>query len=196
MNKENLIKELRYALPSSSILKLVSLAIVKIGDEYLVLKSRPGFNVKELSFVKEFSNDEADYFKLHNKAIEIDTSAFNKRGQKAIVEYLSAIESAPKQPFADLDKKLEEKKLIEIEQQLDEWFNKLASGSEGPQKQSHFTEVEKEIKDIFDIVNEVFGKPNSIFGEPGSLFGKSDIFSKPGDTSGKSTGTLWNALEV
>lgn len=90
MDKQTLIKELRYSLPSKRMLDVVRCAVVKVNDELIVLKNRYDFQPMENLMIKydEVHDMSHDYKEIQGRSVIFDVKLFGQRGQRAIQEYL------------------------------------------------------------------------------------------------------------
>lgn len=92
MNKTELIQELRVSLPSRRMLEVVNIGAVKVGDELIVLKKRPYYDVIEEDMIiyNEHHNMHHDYKELIAKSVIFDSSLIGRRGKEVIKNYLLA----------------------------------------------------------------------------------------------------------
>lgn len=92
MNKQELIEELCYSLPARRMLEVVNVGAVKVGDEYVILKQRPGYEFKpenSIIFVKDLGWKH-DYKEILAKSVIFSGDAIRRRGYEAIAKYLKA----------------------------------------------------------------------------------------------------------
>lgn len=89
MNKEKLIEILRISLPSRRLLEVVSIGAVKVGDELIILKQRPDYEVIEEDMITYNERHEIThgYRELIAKSVIFDNSLFYIRGRLAIEAY-------------------------------------------------------------------------------------------------------------
>lgn len=91
MNKQELIEILRTSLPSRRPLEVVNIGVVKVGDEFIVLKQRPNyeFNKEEATLYSEQHDKMHDYKEILAKTVIFDDKLISIRGRHAIEEYLN-----------------------------------------------------------------------------------------------------------
>jgi len=91
MNKTELIEELRMSLPSRRMLEVVNIGAVKVGDELIILKQRPNYDVIEENMIayNERHNVYHNYKELLAKNVIFNTGLFGFKGREAIKNYLT-----------------------------------------------------------------------------------------------------------
>lgn len=94
MNREELIQELKWALPSNEIKNVISYGEVKINGEVIVLKNRFGDDYVPQD-VYEYSKDyngfiEDDLKDLQGKSVSFSLHTFSLRGLLAMYKYVES----------------------------------------------------------------------------------------------------------
>lgn len=90
MTKDELKVILRTSIKSQRLLFNVSVGVVKVNNEYIILKDRHSHEFiedKALYYDKEQEMD-YPYLELRGETVIYGHNLFNKRGQEAIKEYL------------------------------------------------------------------------------------------------------------
>jgi hypothetical protein len=90
MNKEQLIEELRVSIVSKRLLEVVSIGAVEVGGDLIILKQRPSyeFNREEAITYSEQQPMGYPYKELIAKTVIFDHKLFNRRGHKAMFDYM------------------------------------------------------------------------------------------------------------
>lgn len=95
MNKQELIEELKYSLPSKRMLDVVNVGAVRVGNEYVILKQRPGheFKLEESIHFVENIGLKHDYKEILGKSVIFSGNAIGYRGHEAIEKFLESKKS-------------------------------------------------------------------------------------------------------
>jgi hypothetical protein len=90
MNKEQLIEVLRTSLPSRRMLEVVNIGAVKVGDELIILKQRPNYDLVEEEMITYSERHDMyhSYKELIAKSVIFHESLISIRGKKAIHDYM------------------------------------------------------------------------------------------------------------
>lgn len=92
MEKKELIQELIYSLPSKRLIEVVNVGAVRVGNEYVILKQRPGYEFKleeSIHFVENLGWQH-DYKEILGKSVIFSGNAIGNRGVEAINKFLES----------------------------------------------------------------------------------------------------------